>query len=247
MKKALIRIFVLLILLPGAIASALWSLEQSGFFCIDSIEITLEEVPPQPQFLQPLLIDFDKQMESYRGQSLWRVDLFKISEQLSKLDWVEDVSFSRRWPSKLKVLLKPKEVYFVMLGKPGKLLPVMESGEILPAVDVKQAPDVPLLQSEIFQHDILTRKKAIDVIKEISNEGSFSRKNISEIHFDKRDGFWMTLVQNGVQVKMGEDRIALKSARVAQVLDYMEAKNFSARVIDANLSKKVLVRLRKEP
>jgi cell division protein FtsQ len=39
----------------------------------------------------------------------------------------------------------------------------------------------------------------------------------------------------------------LKAARVAQVIEYMETRQLEARVIDANLSKKVLVRLRKDP
>ncbi len=247
MKKALLRIFVLLIVLPGAIFCALWSLEEGGFFHIDSIEISLMRENTQPKFLQPYLQDLEKKMEALRGQSLWKVDLFKVASEISKIEWIEDVSFSRRWPSSLVISLKPKEIYFVMLGKGGKLLPVTESGETLTAVDLKQAPDVPILQSEVFHQKADVRKKAIDMMKEISADGSFSRKTISEVHFENREGFWMTLIKNGVKVKMGDDRIALKSARVSQVLDYMEAKNFSARVIDANLSKKVLVRLRKDP
>ncbi len=57
----------------------------------------------------------------------------------------------------------------------------------------------------------------------------------------------MTMIKTGIQVKMGEDQVSLKSARVAQVVDYLETRQFDARVIDANLSKKVLVRLRKDP
>ncbi len=56
----------------------------------------------------------------------------------------------------------------------------------------------------------------------------------------------MTLIRTGVRVKIGEDQVALKAARVSQVVDYLDAKQFDARVIDANLSKKVLVRLRKD-
>ena len=41
--------------------------------------------------------------------------------------------------------------------------------------------------------------------------------------------------------------IPIKAQRVSQVLEYMETRQLEARVIDANLSKKVLVRLRKDP
>ena len=43
--------------------------------------------------------------------------------------------------------------------------------------------------------------------------------------------------------KYGEDQFEIKSSRVSQVIDYLENRDLKARVIDANLSKKVLVRL----
>ena len=104
-----------------------------------------------------------------------------------------------------------------------------------------------LTNFDAFEKNIEMRKKAISAVQEIPVEGKFSRKNISALHFDQKTGFWATLIESGMKVKMGEDRIALKSARVSQVLEYMESRGLEARVIDANLSKKVLVRLRKDP
>ena len=46
---------------------------------------------------------------------------------------------------------------------------------------------------------------------------------------------------------MGDDQFIVKGARVNQVLEYLESNEFKARVIDATLSQKVLVRLRKGP
>lgn len=85
------------------------------------------------------------------------------------------------------------------------------------------------------------------MIDEIPTEGKFSQKRISEIRHDSKDGFWMTMMKTGLRVKMGEDNFALKASRVGQVIEYMENRQLEARVIDANLSKKVLVRLRKDP
>jgi cell division protein FtsQ len=50
-----------------------------------------------------------------------------------------------------------------------------------------------------------------------------------------------------LRVKLGNENFESKSLRVSQVIDYIENKQIEARVIDANLSQKVLVRLRKEP
>ena len=55
------------------------------------------------------------------------------------------------------------------------------------------------------------------------------------------------LLQNGLQIKIGDEHVRTKSFRISKVLDYLDSKKFQARVIDANLSQKVLVRLRKDP
>ena len=65
--------------------------------------------------------------------------------------------------------------------------------------------------------------------------------------YKEKEGFWLTLIRSGVEVRIGEELVPLKSARVSQVLDYLKSHQFEARVIDADLSQKVLVRLRKDP
>ena len=70
-----------------------------------------------------------------------------------------------------------------------------------------------------------------------------SRTKLSEVSYDRRDGYWIQLIDSNVKIKFGENDFAMKSARVSQVLEYLEKKDLKARVIDANLSKKVLVRL----
>ena len=53
----------------------------------------------------------------------------------------------------------------------------------------------------------------------------------------------MTMVKSAVAVKIGEDAIALKSVRLGQVLEYLNNRGMNATSLDANLSKKVLVKL----
>jgi cell division protein FtsQ len=55
------------------------------------------------------------------------------------------------------------------------------------------------------------------------------------------------VAKSNIKIKLGEDQFAVKSARVSQVMDYLEKRDLKARVIDANLSKKVLVRLQQSP
>lgn len=197
--------------------------------------------------MQPLVKRLDQALEKYRGQSLWKIDLNEVSKKIGTEAWVQEVVLTRRFPSKLRVVIEPKEIKLLYLSRGGKLLPVVSDGSFLEAVESKVAPDVPLLVGENFADKTELRKKSVEAVESIPLEGSFSRKSISEIQYDSKEGYWMTLIKSGIKVKMGEEQMALKGARVSQVIDYMDAHSFQARVIDANLSKKVLVRLRKDP
>lgn len=248
MKKIVLQLVFGFIILPSALAGTLYYLNENGFFNVTSVEVVLEHPPlGQEHFLKPHVDELEKRLAKYQGISLWSVKLKNISKQVSALDWVESLNIKRSWPNTLSVRVRPHEVKLLFMAKGGDLVPIIKSGEFLQPVKAKQAPDVALLEGEAFLKKSELRKKAVDVIEQIPAEGSFSKKTISEIRYDAKEGFWMTMIKTGIRVKMGEDQMALKAKRVSQVVDYLETREFDARVIDANLSKKVLVRLRKDP
>ena len=247
MKKIIFKLFLALFAIPASVVGTIYWLNQNGFFNLDHIEISIESGSLNPQFLQPLVAELEKQLETYRGQSLWDLELSEISAQIQNLDWTESNYLSRSWPTRLSVRVTPKAVKLLYLSKAGELLPIVQDGSFLKSVTSKTAPDVTLLEGEIFEKNPEMRKKAVETISDIPSDGKFSQKKISELRFDSKEGFWATLIESGIKVKIGEEAIPLKAARVSQVLEYMEGRQLEARVIDANLSKKVLVRLRKDP
>lgn len=250
MKKLVLKLFVALVVLPSVIAGSMYWLNQKGFFAIEKVQIEMSGVEnPQAQanFYQPLVEKLEKQMGELKGQSLWSVKMSQVVQILNSQNWIQTHSIVRSWPRALKITVKPYDVKLLYLGKGGKYFPIIENGNFLDSVESKQAPDVTLLDGDVFAQKKDLRSKAVEVLKEIPTEGSFSRKTISEMRYDSKEGFMVTLVKTGIQVKIGEEQVALKSARVAQVVDYLQTRQFEARVIDANLSKKVLVRLRKDP
>lgn len=232
---------------PFVILGSLFWLNEKGFFNIDKIEITVENMVDQPQYLQPLVKKLDAIVEQERGISLWSLDLAKLNKKLNEFDWIQGINITRMWPSQLSVRVQVKEVKLVAVGHGGKLFPVVDQGQLLESVDAGEAPDVALLFGDAFEKKSELRKKAVDFVNELPREGAFSKKTISEIHYDEKEGFWLSLIKDNLKVKIGHDQISLKSARISQVIDYMESRQIDARVIDANLSKKVLVRLRKDP
>lgn len=248
MKKFVFKLIFGFIILPSCVAGTLFYLNKTGFFNIEKIEVLLENpVPGQEQFLKPNVNNLEEAFAKYKGLSLWNIKLKNISQEVAQFNWIESVRITRSWPATLAIKIKPYEVKLLLMSKNGKLTPIIKDGALLNPVDAKEAPDVALLDGENFLKKTELRKKAVDVIEQIPAEGSFSKKTISEIRFESKEGFWLTMIKTGTRVKMGEDQVALKSARLSQVVDYLENHQFDARVIDANLSKKVLVRLRKDP
>lgn len=236
------------VVIPAVLAGTLFYLNKTGFFNIQKIEVVLENpTSGQEQFLKPHVDELEASLAKYKGVSLWNIKLKEISKEAKGCEWIERTMISRSWPATLSLKIKPYEVKLLYMGKAGKLLPIIKDGTFLNPVEAKQAPDVAILQGDSFANKNELRKKAVDVIEQIPAEGSFSRKTISEIRYDGKEGFWMTMIKTGVQVKIGDDQVALKANRVSKVVDYLENRQFDARVIDANLSKKVLVRLRKDP
>jgi len=173
--------------------------------------------------------------------------LNQLNQKINQYDWIQSMNISRQWPSQLSVKLTVKEVKALIISQNGKLLPVVDEGAYLNSVEVGEAPDAAFLFGKEFEKNKELRKKAIQFIDELPSEGAFSKKTISEIHYEEKEGFWLNLVKDNLKVKIGHDQISMKSARVSQVIDYIESRKMNARVIDANLSKKVLVRLRKDP
>ncbi|MBV2167366.1 MAG: FtsQ-type POTRA domain-containing protein [Bdellovibrio sp.] len=248
MKKLAVQLIFGFIVLPLSLAGSLYYLNQRGFFNVANIEVVLEgHKPGQEQFLRPHIDNLEASLGKYKGLSLWSIKLSSISREVSSLNWVDSLNIKRSWPATLSVRVQPHEVKLLYISKQGKLVPIIQDGRFLDPVETREAPDVAILEGEVFLKKTDLRKKAVDVIEQIPAEGSFSKKTISEIRYDSKEGFWMTMIKTGIQVKMGEDQVALKAARVSQVVDYLDSRQFDARVIDANLSKKVLVRLRKDP
>ncbi|MBX2987504.1 MAG: FtsQ-type POTRA domain-containing protein [Bdellovibrionaceae bacterium] len=241
--KSLTKWLFALIVLPGAVLGFLYHLDGHGFFDLDQIEIVLEDTPAQALHLKPLVAELDRSLELYRGASLWKLDMNLISKAIGGLNWVEVHSLSRNWPSGLVVKIKPQDVKALYLAKNNRFIPVIREGRLLDPVEPKLAPDVAILDGDAFQARADLRKRAIEVLNEIPDDGAFSRKTISEVRWHPKDGFLMKMVRTGLEVKIGDDQIALKANRVGQVLEYLQNRGMNAKSLDANLSKKVLVKL----
>ncbi len=236
------------IVLPALVFLSMYSLDQKGFFQIDQIQIETATLSSQKNYISPKIENLKTQLESFKGVSLWRFPLSQVSEILKNEDWVKDYRLSRSWPSALKIEIEPHMVsYLIQVHESGsaatEFRPVTAEGSLLKKIDSKQAPNVVTVNDAAFLQNKKIREGALGVLKALPNQGALHPTQVSELGYDRQEGYWIRLIQSEMKINLGEEQIEIKSARVNQVIDYLNNHDLKARVIDANLSKKVLVRM----
>lgn len=250
MRKAIrIILGVLTLLAIPAILSLIVSiLRWDGFFLIKKVNVS--EISPGnlPKWLQPLwLEEVQKLQKKWKGQDLVIIDFAEVEKDLRSNPWIEDVRVAREWPNGLSIQLSFKDLVAYGRDKKGRLIPLLEDGTKLPLEEFQSKHNLPMLTSELSLGDPQKIKMALQLLADFPNDGSLTRDRISEIGYDPKEGFWTIILPFGTRIKWGEGEFAHKISRVRQVVDYLETRRIDVRVIDANLSKKVVVRLRKTP
>lgn len=246
-KLKFARIVFVFFLVPTAMVGSVFLMNQKGVFNLENIEINILGFDSHPHYFSPLSQSVKDRLQVYRGKSLWLLDLKMISKEIFQEDWIAQARVSRKWPVDLEVTIVPKNIKLLLVQGNSGFSPVDDQGKALQPVKSSQAPRLPILRSSIFVKDEKLRKQAVDFVQQLPVDGKFSQQSVSEIYYDNKRGFWTTLIDQNIQVNLGKENLPLRSARVAQVLEYMDSREMQARVIDADLSKKVLVRLRKDP
>lgn len=243
-----IKFILALFLLPGVIFISAFSLEQKGFFRIQKIEITVNALTSQVNYINPKINSLNEKLEIFKGVSLWKFPLSQVAEILKVENWIKDFQLSRAWPASLVIVIEPETVAFLIQSSDSgqnasNFQPVTLNGEVLSKIDSKQAPNTILIHDTNFLKNKKIRDGALTLLKALPTQGRLHPSQVSEIGYDKKEGYWLRLLQSEVKINLGEEQFEIKTARVAQVIDYLENRDLKARVIDANLSKKVLVRM----
>ncbi len=253
MLKNLAKILFSLIVIPAFIAGGIWYLDSKDFFILSELNFKTELSKssnlekPSKAVLNSEISMLSQKLDGYKGNSLFNVDLEKIQKTIEAENWVKSVEIYREWPNRLKIVIDAYDVSLLFWQSEKKIYPILENNKILEPLDIGQAPDRAItVEKKIFTESKI-REKAVLLVKSLPTKGSYSSAKISEIGYNPKEGFWTDLLNKELRVKLGNENFESKSIRVSQVIDYIENKQIEARVIDANLSQKVLVRLRKDP
>ncbi len=245
MRLFLKRLLVLLVIGVG-VGSVHLMLQKNGFYNIEVIDLQQAEIEKGTErYFNHISLDVYTQLKQFEGVSLFDVNLREVHSILSKQVWIDEFQVTRRWPNTLSIMVKTKQVLVNVSDRDKRVSPISIKGERLPAVEMKNAPDRLFLDRVKMYNDAELREKSLAVLREIPREGRFSHESISILGFEKETGFWAQLIDQDVRVQLGFDGVAVKSKRVSQVIDHLQNAGIDPRVIDADMSKKVLVKTRK--
>ena len=245
--KSFLKFLISSVAVSSALLGLGYYLDRTGFFNLTQVNLLIEQSDNQVLKMKDKISVLKSKLETNKGQALYKIELKTIKQLLNNETWISSYQISRRWPSKIEVLIQPEKIYFSVLTSTGELKPVIQSGEMLESVKINASADVPIIRQSEFLKDEELRKRAIQLLKDIPLTGVFSRSEISEIQYSEKEGFTLFMSRDHLRVKLGEKQVRNKSLQVTQVMNYLVNKKIQARVIDANLSQKVLVRLRKAP
>ncbi|HJV65647.1 MAG TPA: FtsQ-type POTRA domain-containing protein [Geomonas sp.] len=183
------------------------------------------------------------------GDSMLRLKLKGVVEQLSKNPWVEQVQVHRYFPHTLSITLSertPKAVANV-----GCLYYVDPKGQLFKALQEGDRLDYPLITG-VTEEDMSkdpggcrdALKNALALIDTLKAGKSFTLEDVSEIHYDKGYGFTLFTMVGGVPVKLGNGGFEDKLARFAGIYGDLkpQMQMHALDYIDLDYGDKIIVK-----
>lgn len=235
----------LLSILVGAGFAAPYLLQREGFFRISGVSVNLREGASAPVWLGKEWSELLQEAKKLEGRDLWSLDLDQVAAQLKKREWIREVSLTRSWPSELRLSIESKNLVALARGKKGLLMPVLEDGRHLEPDQLSAFVSLPVLSGELETSKPEKIQEALELLRLFGEEGVLSRDRISELGYHSKEGYWILVMPFATKVRWGFGDFEKKISRVKQVMEYLDSRQIGARVIDADLSKKVVVRMRK--
>jgi len=181
------------------------------------------------------------------GNSLLKLDLQHVAEQLEKNPWVEKLKVRRRFPGTLSIEITERVPVAVV--NMGYLYYLDSKGEIFKPLTEGDQLDFPVLTG-ITEEDLLkdadgTKKMltmALGLMEMLKKGTEFRLSDVSEIHLDKGYGYTLFTAQGGIPVKLGNSDFQGKLVRFSRIYKELTAQIASLEYVDLNYPDKIIVK-----
>ncbi len=223
---------------------------EKALFEINKIEINKTMNSSDQYVWEETNQNIESIMSQFKGKPIWEVSLANIRDQFKFFPFILKLQIQKVWPNKLEMSYELPKLKAIYPLSSGKFRVLSGDGQWVGIFNWSRLPGLPWLRGDWVtkKPELLTvALKLLDQLDQLPKKNLLSSEQISEIQFSELDGFLLTLIKSGQQIRFGIEDFELKSLRGLQVLDYLQSRGLESRVIDLNFSKKVLVRLRNQP
>ncbi|MCB0391478.1 MAG: FtsQ-type POTRA domain-containing protein [Bdellovibrionales bacterium] len=238
---------LILILTTFLFLGLLLFVSDKNYFKLQNISISQVDESTRDWIFKDIKSKINLDTKAYIGKYVWEIDLKDLMETVEKDKRVNKVQIKRKFPNELEVKVLAHEPIALFYTKDGSILPIARDGDFMPQLKKGEFIDAPIMRDVVFYKDLSKRKKAIEIILTLKEENPLSSQKVSEILFDKKQGFSLILTPEAEIVRLGFDNFEKKIGMAKKVFSYMQSKGLKGRVIDVRFSKKVVVRLRNAP
>lgn len=199
---------------------------------------------PYKEYYKSLQYQLDEKTEGLKGQAIWNISIYDLENNLKSLSWIEAVHVHRQLPNKLIIRLEHKKILANIMKNNSELQPIASDSTLLEPAKISKSPAVPFLSNEEFRKNENLRFEVVTILSKLPEFGPLSQDSVSEVHWDGKKEFTFLLRESLAKIKLSSENTEIKIARVSKVLNYLDQNQIKSRVIDANFSKKVVVKLR---
>ncbi|MDZ4678016.1 MAG: FtsQ-type POTRA domain-containing protein [Oligoflexia bacterium] len=221
----------------GMIGTGLWQgLMNSNIVKLKKIEINGAS-SATTQRLRGLL-------KSKIGDAFWEIPVSQEAQSLKTDPWVEAVEVRRELLGTLIIdIIERKPVAVLGNGK-GQFYFLDGHSDVIDQAQASRVGAYPILSESGFHSNKELRTKALEILKSLPAEGLLSLSDVSEVQYDNEQGYHLTLAKTGIVIDIGKENLPLHLDRARRVVQYLDQHKINATRIDADYSKKVLVKVR---
>lgn len=181
------------------------------------------------------------------GMPIFGANLADSVAKLQASPWIDKVKLSRKLPHTLLIEVVPHQPKMILsigqfyyLGSKGELFKELKGAgdsrdlPYLTGLSREEIEQDPPRAREVFEHalELLAAYEALGISKELG---------LSEIHYDKGQGFSFYPEKSKMRVKVGFDDFDQKLARLTQAYTKLKEANRSFASMDLNYEGKVIL------
>jgi cell division protein FtsQ len=230
-------VIVLGLIYHFAVMPVLSRITSHRIFNIAGVDVTGAEYIDSEEILEAAAIEI--------GKNIFEVDLREVSETLETAFTAEDFTVYKRLPNSIRISVNEKKPVALLNVK--ELVGVDENGVPLPHVGAELAANLPILTgigsvSSLTDSTVNARLRAgLELLDSIKDKAPSTYKRISEINVSDMNTLGISLIDNGLEVIIGERDWVRKIPVLDKVIDEVTMNRKEVKAVDIRFDEKVVV------